>query len=368
MIDAALDFVAGVNLFHGLPLTRSERRRAVDVKLRLHHDWSDRRLAEELGVSRELVAKTPAEPDRRGAGPEQPGTDRRRRQDLLVGRPAQGPRTSGSPRASRSPSRKIRATAGGREADAAPLGRRDHAHARGAPGEPYRRPGDAKKAGPGRARVPAGPDHRRDARGDGQADHGDDHLDPGRGLHRAYRSASGNARGSSRPPSSSSPPAPTSCGRCRTAFAGSPFRRRVHHLLSRRIPTEPADRVSKQVAEHGVGQKQAFAGEPDDAGRRPRAGRPDMPREPGPASVSSPKPVRARNRRDRCRAPSAEASVRRSRGAGLGVEGLGRAGRRFSRLDPAKVRRQFAGVDRPDTPPRTAPRPRRRRNTPSFAQ
>lgn len=54
----ALDFVAGVNLFHGLPLTRSERRRAVDVKLRLHHDWSDRRLSEELGVSRELVAKT----------------------------------------------------------------------------------------------------------------------------------------------------------------------------------------------------------------------------------------------------------------------------------------------------------------------
>jgi hypothetical protein len=56
--NEALDFVAGVNLFHGLPLTRSERRRAVDVKLRLHHDWSDRRLAEELGVSRELVAKT----------------------------------------------------------------------------------------------------------------------------------------------------------------------------------------------------------------------------------------------------------------------------------------------------------------------
>ena len=52
-----LDFVAGINLFHGLPLTRSERRRAVEVKLRLHHDWSDRRLSEELGVSRELVAK-----------------------------------------------------------------------------------------------------------------------------------------------------------------------------------------------------------------------------------------------------------------------------------------------------------------------
>lgn len=53
----ALDFVACANLFHGLPLTRAERRRAVEVKLRLHHDWSDRRTAEELGVSRELVAK-----------------------------------------------------------------------------------------------------------------------------------------------------------------------------------------------------------------------------------------------------------------------------------------------------------------------
>lgn len=54
----ALDFVAEVNLFHGLPLTRAERRRAVEVKMKLHHDWSDRRMAEELGVSRELVAKT----------------------------------------------------------------------------------------------------------------------------------------------------------------------------------------------------------------------------------------------------------------------------------------------------------------------
>ena len=53
----ALDFVSSVNLFHGLPLTRSERRRAVEVKLKLHHDWSDRRMAEELAVSRELVAK-----------------------------------------------------------------------------------------------------------------------------------------------------------------------------------------------------------------------------------------------------------------------------------------------------------------------
>jgi ParB-like chromosome segregation protein Spo0J len=54
----ALDFVSSVNLFHGLPLTRAERRRAVEVKMKIHHDWSDRRMAEELGVSRELVAKT----------------------------------------------------------------------------------------------------------------------------------------------------------------------------------------------------------------------------------------------------------------------------------------------------------------------
>jgi hypothetical protein len=53
----ALDFVASVNLFHGLPLTRAERRRAVEVKLKLHPDWSDRRMAQELAVSRELVFK-----------------------------------------------------------------------------------------------------------------------------------------------------------------------------------------------------------------------------------------------------------------------------------------------------------------------
>jgi len=53
----ALDFVASVNLFHGLPLSRAERRRAVEVKLRLHHDWSDRKLAEELAIGRELIGK-----------------------------------------------------------------------------------------------------------------------------------------------------------------------------------------------------------------------------------------------------------------------------------------------------------------------
>jgi ParB-like chromosome segregation protein Spo0J len=71
--DEALDFVASVNLFHGLPLTRSERRRAVDVKMRLHHDWSDRRMAEELGVSRELVAKTRKHLIEAGQIPNNPG-------------------------------------------------------------------------------------------------------------------------------------------------------------------------------------------------------------------------------------------------------------------------------------------------------
>jgi hypothetical protein len=55
--EEAMDFVAGANLHHGLPLTRAERRRAIEVKLRLHHERSDRHLAEELSVGRELVAK-----------------------------------------------------------------------------------------------------------------------------------------------------------------------------------------------------------------------------------------------------------------------------------------------------------------------
>jgi ParB-like chromosome segregation protein Spo0J len=56
-MEEALDFVAGANLHHGLPLTRAERRRAIELKLRLHHERSDRHLAEELCVGRELVAK-----------------------------------------------------------------------------------------------------------------------------------------------------------------------------------------------------------------------------------------------------------------------------------------------------------------------
>ena len=53
----ALDVASGANLAHGLPLTRPERRRAVEVQVRLHHERSDRRLAEEIGVGRDLVAK-----------------------------------------------------------------------------------------------------------------------------------------------------------------------------------------------------------------------------------------------------------------------------------------------------------------------
>ena len=120
----ALDFVVEVNLFHGLPLTRAERRRAVEIKLRLHHDWSDRRLAEELGVSRELVAKTRRSLIERGQVPEQPRAGRGRRQDLRLGRSAQGPeraaaqgqadRAAGRPARSRRPRERP-----------APLGRRD---------------------------------------------------------------------------------------------------------------------------------------------------------------------------------------------------------------------------------------------------
>lgn len=53
----ALDHAALANLMHGLPLTRGERRRVVETRLRLHPDWSDRRLAEEMGVGRELIAR-----------------------------------------------------------------------------------------------------------------------------------------------------------------------------------------------------------------------------------------------------------------------------------------------------------------------
>ncbi len=55
--EEALDVASAANLAHGLPLTRAERRRAVEVQLRLHHDHSDRRLAETLGVGRDLIGR-----------------------------------------------------------------------------------------------------------------------------------------------------------------------------------------------------------------------------------------------------------------------------------------------------------------------
>lgn len=70
----ALSFAAGANLTHGLPLRRQERRRAVEVKLRLDPDRSDRQLAKELGVSRDLVAKV--RNDLVGAGQIGPGEGR----------------------------------------------------------------------------------------------------------------------------------------------------------------------------------------------------------------------------------------------------------------------------------------------------
>lgn len=51
----ALDFAALANVRNGLPLTRAERRRAVDARVRLHLDWADKRLAESLGVDTDSV-------------------------------------------------------------------------------------------------------------------------------------------------------------------------------------------------------------------------------------------------------------------------------------------------------------------------
>jgi hypothetical protein len=112
----ALDFVASVNLFHGLPLTRAERRRAVEIKLKLHHDWSDRRMAEELAVSRELVAKIRRQLIEGNQIPNNPGR---------VGADGKMYSSAGLPkdpneRQPRKPQREDPRDRGGREADAAP--------------------------------------------------------------------------------------------------------------------------------------------------------------------------------------------------------------------------------------------------------
>ena len=186
----ALDFVASVNLFHGLPLTRAERRRAVEVKLKLHHDWSDRRMAEELAVSRELVAKIrrqliesrqiPNLPGRVGAdgklytsaglpkdanerlpkdqpaAPDDEATERGRRGMGTAAAPWVEPKAE-TP-AGRAPTR---------TADTGAL------HSTRGPGMP----------GPRHLSADVERRHdRRDARPDGQADHAGHRLDPGRGL------------------------------------------------------------------------------------------------------------------------------------------------------------------------------------------
>ena len=81
----ALDYAATANLAHGLPLTRAERRRVVETKLRIHPDWSDRRLSDETGIGRELISRVPQATGRGRATPEFRRPDRRRRQDLPVG-------------------------------------------------------------------------------------------------------------------------------------------------------------------------------------------------------------------------------------------------------------------------------------------
>ncbi|WP_169972841.1 ParB N-terminal domain-containing protein [Tautonia rosea] len=72
--NEALIFAAGANLTHGLPLRRQERRRAVEIRLRLDPERSDRQLARELGVSRDLVARV--RNDLVGAGQIGPGEGR----------------------------------------------------------------------------------------------------------------------------------------------------------------------------------------------------------------------------------------------------------------------------------------------------
>jgi hypothetical protein len=61
--DAFLEFVRR-NVMHGLPLSLRERERAAARILRLHPDWSDRRVAELCGLSPTTVARV-----RKTAGP-----------------------------------------------------------------------------------------------------------------------------------------------------------------------------------------------------------------------------------------------------------------------------------------------------------
>ena len=113
----ALDVASVANLMHGLPLTRPERRRAVEVQIRLHHDRSDRRLAEEIGVGRDLVARVRRDLVAAGqvpAGEGRVGADGKVYPGALARDPnEQRPRDAGS-------TRDDPRDRGGREADPAP--------------------------------------------------------------------------------------------------------------------------------------------------------------------------------------------------------------------------------------------------------
>lgn len=53
--DAILHAIKA-NSIHGKPLTRAEKRHAIEVVLRLHAEWSDNRIADEVAASHHLVA------------------------------------------------------------------------------------------------------------------------------------------------------------------------------------------------------------------------------------------------------------------------------------------------------------------------
>lgn len=55
--DAILHAIKA-NSIHGKPLTRAEKRHAIEVVLRLHPEWSDNRIADEVAASHHTVAST----------------------------------------------------------------------------------------------------------------------------------------------------------------------------------------------------------------------------------------------------------------------------------------------------------------------
>ncbi len=179
----ALDFVASVNLFHGLPLTRAERRRAVEIKLKLHHDWSDRRMAEELAVSRELVAKIRRQLIESRSIPNLPG---RVGADGKLYTSAGLPREAPERPAKEQPEEVAERGRRGMAAATAPWSEtKGEAPAGKVPARPDDEGGPSPKAIAEKFPIRGQRrDDRRDARPHDQANHAGHHLDPGRGLSR----------------------------------------------------------------------------------------------------------------------------------------------------------------------------------------